>query len=367
MSPLTTSEAKQFKPRMNTYAGFFISVYFLFMNRFILFFPLILLISCSEAKAPSYIENTGQAQGSTYQIRYQSPEGQDYEEEIEEILRQIDLSMSTYVPSSLISQINKRDTLVEVDSLFITVLNRSLEIAEETSGDFDPTVGPLVNLWGFGFEEVREDVSADTVQQVLSQVGYESIQIESMNVSVPDGFRIDFNAIAQGFTVDHIADFLEDERIENYMVEVGGEVRARGVNESGNVWRIGVDKPREEIDTESRFQFILELKDAGLATSGNYRKFWVDEDTGIRYSHTIDPQTGYPARNRLLSASVIAPSAMDADAYATVCMVQGVEKCQQLLEGNENLEGYLVYSGDDNEWNIYITEGFQSYIVEPGD
>ncbi len=337
------------------------------MNRFLISIVfLLLLVSCSQSTEPSYIENTGQAQGSTYQIKYKSPEGQNFGKEIEEILRQIDLSMSTYVPSSLISQINKGDTLILVDSLFMKVLNRSLEIAEETSGDFDPTVGPLVNLWGFGFKEIRQDVNADTVQQVLSNVGYESIRIQDMNVSVPEGFTIDFNAIAQGFTVDHIAEFLENQGVQNYMVEVGGEVRTKGTNDSGNIWRIGVDKPQEEIDAEDRFQFILELKNAGLATSGNYRKFWVDEETGTRYSHTIDPHTGYPARNQLLSASFIAPSAMDADAYATVCMVKGLEECKVLLHQKENLEGYLIFSDDENEWNTFITDGFQSYIVEPG-
>lgn len=336
------------------------------MIRFIALILLsILFISCSSSQEPVYIENSGQAQGSTYQVKYQSPDGQSFGEEIEEILRRIDLSMSTYVPSSIISQINKGDTLVQVDSLFIKVLNRSLEIAEETSGDFDPTVGPLVSLWGFGFEEVRLDVSEDTVQQVLSKVGYDSIRVDDMNVSVPSGFTIDFNAIAQGFTVDHIADFLENHEVNNYMVEVGGEVRARGINESGNIWRIGVDKPLDEIDAQDRFQFILELQNAGLATSGNYRKFWVDQETGVRYSHTIDPQTGYPARNQLLSASLIAPSAMDADAYATVCMVQGLEECIELLENKKNLEGYLIYSGENNEWNTYISDGFQNYIVEP--
>lgn len=335
------------------------------MNRFLCIIFLLFFASCGQPGEPQFIENNGRAQGSTYQIKYESPRGQDFGKEIEEILRQIDLSMSTYVPSSLVSQINKGNTPVEVDSLFITVLNRSTEIAEETDGSFDPTVGPLVNLWGFGFKEIRQDVSADTLTQVLSKVGYESIQIDDMRVSIPEGFTIDFNAIAQGFTVDHIAEFLENHKVENYMVEVGGEVRAKGVNESGNVWRIGVDKPQEEIDAENRFQFVLELENAGLATSGNYRRFWVDEETGTRYSHTIDPKTGYPARNRLLSASIIAPSAMDADAYATLCMVQGLERCKELLASKENFEGYLIFSGDENEWDTFITEGFQAFIIEP--
>lgn len=147
------------------------------------------------------------------------------------------------------------------------------------------------------------------------------------------------------------------------MIEVGGEVKAKGVNQTGEVWKIGVDKPSEEIDTEGRFQFIIELKDMGLATSGNYRKFWVDEETGARYSHTIDPKTGYPARNSLLSASIISNSTMDADAYATVCMVKGVEECKAFLDTKTELEGYLIWDDGSGNWQTYVTEGFETYIV----
>jgi len=239
-----------------------------------------------------------------------------------------------------------------------------MEIAEETSGDFDPTVGPLVSLWGFDSEENRGAVEPDTVRKVKAKTGYAAIQIEGNEVSIPEGHTIDFNAIAQGFTTDVIADYLEQKGARNYMVEVGGEVRTRGANDQGDAWRIGVDKPQDQIDVEDRFQTILELKDTGLATSGNYRTFWVDEETGIRYAHTIDPQTGFPANNRLLSATILAPSAMDADAYATACMVKGVEECKIMLEANAELEGYLVFSMPEGEWGTFTTQGFGAYIAE---
>jgi FAD:protein FMN transferase len=333
-------------------------------------YPILLLmsalafISCSPASNERFIENTGQAQGSTYQIKYLSPEGVDFGDRFESIFAEIDLSMSTYVPTSLISLVNKGDTLVSVDSMFIDVLNRSLEIASETNGSFDPTIGPIVSLWGFGFDEVRKDVTSEMVNDTKSKTGYQNVTMNGLEVRVPPGFNLDFNAIAQGYTVDYLAEFLEKSEVDRYMIEVGGEVRARGTNESGNVWKIGVDKPTEEIDQQDRFQFIITLENTSLATSGNYRKFWIDQETGARYSHTIDPQTGYPARNELLSASIIAPSAMDADAYATVCMVVGLTRCQELLESKSDLEGYLIYDNGNGVWETSITEGFQRYIQE---
>jgi thiamine biosynthesis lipoprotein len=251
-----------------------------------------------------------------------------------------------------------------VDDRFLEVLNRSIEIASETNGDFDPTVGPLVAIWGFGFEEVRGDVDSEMIEEIKSKTGYSNIEIEGNKVKIPEGFSLDFNALAQGYTVDVIAKYLESQDVKNYMVEVGGEIKTLGLNDKRTVWTIGVDKPQNEIDREDRFQFILELKDAGLATSGNYRKYWVDEETGTKYSHTIDPHTGTPALNRLLSASIITKNTMDADAYATVCMVKGLEDCKAFLESKPELEGYLVYTNDKDEWEVFITPGFEAYIKE---
>ncbi len=325
-------------------------------------FLIILFAGCDQTSQPKLVENSGYAQGSTYQIKYLTSKNQNFAEEIEVIFQEIDQSMSTYVPTSLISGVNKSGVWVEVDDRFLEVLNRSIEIAEETSGDFDPTVGSLVAIWGFGFEEVRRDVDTEIIEEVKSKTGYASIQINGNKVMIPEGFSLDFNALAQGYTVDVIAEYLENSGIQNYMVEVGGEVRTLGVNEKGNIWTIGVDKPQNEIDREDRFQFILELKDAGLATSGNYRKYWVDEKTGNKYSHTINPHSGTPALNRLLSASIITNNTMDADAYATVCMVKGLEDCKAFLESKDELEGYLVYTNDTGAWEVYTTPGFESYI-----
>lgn len=308
------------------------------------------------------IENSGFAQGSTYQIKYLTTKNQNFDAEIKQIFIDIDNSMSTYIPESEISKVNEGNKWVNVDPLFMRVLNRSLEIANETSGDFDPTVGPIVRLWGFGFEEVRSDVNARMIEETKAKTGYKKIQINGDKVLIPDGFQLDFNAIAQGFTADVIVEYLESQGIINYMVEVGGEVRTRGVNSKGSIWAIGVDKPKTTIDVDDRFQIILELKDAALATSGNYRKYWVDENSGMKYSHTINPHTGMPALNQLLSASIISNSAMDADAYATVCMVKGLENCINFLATNPEIEGYLVYTNKKGDWEVYMTDGFNQYI-----
>ena len=361
MLPSMISGDKKLNPAHNKCAGFFISYnYMKKLLPLLLFVPIIL--SCSSQKEPKLVENTGYAQGSTYQIKYLTSKNLNFGSEIEQIFVDIDNSMSTYKPESEISRVNKGETWVKVDPLFMRVLNRSLEIAEETSGDFDPTVGPIVSLWGFGFDEVRRDVNSKMVEETKAKTGYKNIQVKSDEIFIPEGFQLDFNAIAQGFTVDYIVEYLESHAIENYMVEVGGEVRTRGRNEKGAVWAIGVDKPKSSIDVEDRFQIILELKDAALATSGNYRKYWVDEKSGMKYSHTIDPHTGTPALNQLLSASIISKSTMDADAYATVCMVKGLENCKSFLDDKADLEGYLVYASDAGDWEVFMTDGFSQYI-----
>lgn len=307
-------------------------------------------------------ESVGYAQGTTYQIKYLAPAGTTFPTAFDSIFQVLDRSMSTWLENSLISRINREGGRQKVDSLFAEVLQRSMEIAEETEGKFDPTVGPLVRAWGFSKEELR-NIDTTRIDSIRQLVGFQNLQYNDPLVIIPPGFEVDFNAIAQGFTVDVIVRFLENKGISRYMVEVGGEVRASGTNANEKVWRIGVDKPSEEINPEDRFEFILALKNRALATSGNYRKFWVDEETGMRYAHTIDPATGYPAKNRLLSVSVIAESCMDADAYATACMVMGPEEALEFLKSKKGVEAYLIVSGEEGRWETYQTPGFSQYVV----
>lgn len=341
-----------------------------FMKLLTRILPILLIAAvvgaCGSPQEPAYITNSGNAQGTTYQIKYLSPKGKNFKQDIIQRLKDIDLSMSGYIANSKIMEINEGDTWVEVDTMFMKVLHRSLEIAEESDGDFDPTIGPLVRYWGFGFDKLRSDINADSIRKIKNHTGYTSIGVDGNRVRIPKGFNLDLNAIAQGYTVDNLAGYLEKQGVEHYMVEVGGEVLTKGVNEKQEIWKIGVDKPQKEVDAGSRFQFVLALDNAALATSGNYRKFWVDEETGIKYAHTIDPKSGYPAKNRLLSTSIIAPTAMDADAFATTCMVKGVEGCKKLVDNHPDLEAYLIYSETDSTQGLgeYVTPGFQAFVVK---
>ncbi|WP_417609024.1 FAD:protein FMN transferase [Owenweeksia hongkongensis] len=320
------------------------------------------LASCGAEPIIYENESVGYAQGSTYQIKYITESQQDWTAQFDSIFEYIDQSMSTYMDESLISLINSGDTLVEVDHLFMEVLKRSSEISKESDGLFDVTVGPLVELWGFG-KTKNIDIDSSKVDSAKSLIGYKQISVQNNSVKVPQGFKIDFNSIAQGYTVDVVARFLEDNGVNQYMVEVGGEVRAKGKNSKDHYWKIGVDKPADEIDPEDRFQMIVELRDKSLATSGNYRKYWVDSETGIKYAHTIDPKTGFPARNQLLSVSIIADKCIDADAYATTCMVMGMQAAQSYIEGKDGVEAYFISTDENGDWKVNFTKGFEAFIL----
>ena len=335
--------------------------YFRDMRILIPILALVMLAACSTEPDKYLIRVAGPAQGTTYHISYLADSANmDYRQSIDSILLIIDGSMSLWQPTSTISLINKRDSLA-VDEHFLAVLKKSLQVSEKTQGAFDVTIAPLVKAWGFG-PDARQQLDSAKVDSLIELTGYTKIQIEADRVRMPAGMQLDFNAIAQGYTVDVLARFLEEKQITNYLVEVGGEVRARGKNVSGNTWTVGVDKPEEHLDVADRFQIILALDSAALATSGNYRKFWVDEATGIKYVHTIDPKTGYPAKSRLLSASIVAADCITADAWATACMVVGVAGAQSFIETNPEIEGYLVYSDFDGNMQVWQSEGFARYV-----
>ncbi len=318
--------------------------------------------ACNTHSQNEEIALTGQAQGSTFTIKYISEKPLNISKEVDSIFKAIDYSLSTYNKNSLITAINTADFFpIKVDNLFTTVFNRSIEIANETKGAFDPTVGKLVELWGFGLSK-RGEVDSAKVDSVMLYTGYTKTDLDYRQAfTMPIGFKIDFNAIAQGYTVDVLAEFLEAQSIANYFIEVGGETRAKGKNAQGEFWRIGIDKPEEDLNPSDRLEAIVSLNNQALATSGNYRKFWVDEKTGVKYAHTINPETGYPARNKLLSASIITATAMDADAYATVCMVLGVEKSKAFLKNKQGVEALLIYTNAADEWEVYTTEGFPEW------
>ncbi len=323
----------------------------------VLFLGAILLSACTDNE-PLLMKYAGRAQGTTYSVSYKLDSAVDYHTQVDSILFAVDRSLSAWNPNSTLSKINRREIDSTVDPLFWSVLTTGKNISRETDGAFDMTIGPLVNLFGFGPVE-KGAVDSTLVDSLLRLTGWDRVAYyKSGKIEMPEGMTIDVNAIAQGYSVDLIAEFFDANGVKDYLVEVGGEMRARGTNLDDEAWVVGIDKPSEEIQ-EERFQVIIGLDSAALATSGNYRKFWVDEETGVKYSHTIDPETGYPARDRILSASIIADDCMTADAMATACMVMGIDKARQFIESRDDLEAYFVYSGLTGEWEVWRSTGFE--------
>ena len=323
---------------------------------------LLLIISCRQDRR-AVIKISGEAQGTTYSITWISAERQNYKTAFDSIFKKIDSSLSTYLPFSIVSRINNNDTLALPDEHFKNVFRKSEEVSEKTNGAFDVTIGPLVNAWGFGFTK-KAKVDSQLIKNLLPFIGYKMVKLEGTRlVKEKKEIQLDFNAIAQGYTVDVLAFFLESKGIQDYLVELGGEVKSRGIKKNGELWKIGIDKPEENTNDERHLQAILELNNKALATSGNYRKFYVEN--GKKFSHILDPATGYPAKNNLLSASVIADDCMIADAYATAFMVMGLEKSKQFLEQHKelNLEVYFVFD-ENGVWKTFATENTRKWIKE---
>ena len=327
----------------------------------ILYLFALILCACSSSDNRILVKNSGEAQGSYYHIQYLSENGENYKSQIDSILLEVDSSLSIYKDYSLISKLNKRDN-IKTDTLFNVVFLGAQKVFVESEGNFDCSVSPLVNAWGFYKNKLGDSLVIDSAKfrKILPYVGFDKISLIADSLVLPKGMSLDFNPIAQGYTVDIIAQFLESKGDSNYLVEVGGELLAKGKNADGNIWRVGVDKPTEDIDTQERFQFILDLENKALATSGNYRKFY--EQDGVKYAHTINPFTGFPAQNRLLSVTVIHDNCMLADAYATAFMVMGVKQSKQFVNAHSEIEIYLVYTGKDGAWRTFISPAMQKRI-----
>lgn len=317
----------------------------------------LLLLGCNRG-LNNTITISGAAQGTSYQITYVAGEHSNYRESFDSIFRQIDRSLSTYDTGSIVSKINRNDATVTVDRYFSDVFNKSIEVSEKTKGLFDITVAPVVNAYGFGFKK-RERVTNGLIDSLLRFVGYQKVRLADNKVvkDMPQ-VMLDFNAIAQGYTVDVLASFLESKGIKNYMVEVGGELSAKGTKLNDSSWTVGIQTP-DENDGEAASLFTrVRINNKSLATSGNYKRFYVED--GKKYSHIINPFTGYPAKNNLLSATVIANDCMTADAYATSFMVMGLEKSKQFLSENKelDLEVFFIYD-EKGIWKRYATNYFE--------
>ena len=319
---------------------------------------LILLFSCSDNNQKMILnQNVGFVQGTTFNIKYLSSSLQDYKTEFDSIFSEIDLSLSLYIDSSIITRFNKGDTLIRLDSNFLSVFNAFKKVANSTNGNFDCTISPLINAWGFGATK-KGKIDSFIISDLLKKTGYQKIYLKNDSTLYnPSNVQLNFDALAQGFTVDVIANFLEKNNINNFLIEIGGELRAKGKNINNKNWRIGIEKPSKIIDNKNRFQTVIELKNKSVATSGNYRKFYLEN--GKKYSHSINPFNGYPVKHNLLSVTVITDKCIYADAYATAFMVMGVKKTKDFLLQNEDLDAFLIYQ-KNNILETWSTNGFKN-------
>lgn len=321
------------------------------------------MTSCSKGPEQEFL--AGEALGTSFQIRYYSDEPFLLEQGLDPIFDRVNQSMSTYREDSDISRLNRGDS-VKVDSLFQKVFQLSQQVYVESGGSFDPTVGTLVNYYGFGPETGSVTVDTTEVDSLMQFVGLNKVRIESDGVVLKTDSRIylDFNAIAKGYTIDLIGHYLDQQGVNNYLVELGGELLARGENLNKTApWTVGVDDPRQE-EGERTLIGALQLHNRAMATSGNYRKNRLDPVTGKMFVHTIDPLTGYARKSDVLSASVLAANCALADAYATAFMAMGLERTKEVLPELENVDAFLIYAKENGESGEFMTEGFEKVMVD---
>lgn len=323
---------------------------------------ILFLFFANLAYSQEAIKIEGNAQGTTYHITYFDKENRDFSLDIETILQDFDKSVSTYLPTSIISQINANKKNVVADRYFIACFNKAKEIWKNTDGAFDPTVYPLVNAWGFGPGK-KQKIEKPRIDSILQFVGFNLIELKGNRVIKKDPrVALDFNAFAQGYSVDVVSEFLTSKAISSYMVEIGGEVYAKGKKPDGSNWKVGIEKPIDNKETENPLKAIVKLENMAIATSGNYRRFVVED--GIKYAHHIDPKTGYPTKNNLLSASIFSPECISSDANATGVLVMGLEKAKVFLEQHKELQAYLIYSDEHGNYQTYETPGIRAILSD---
>lgn len=336
-----------------------------FYKFFIPVFAVLIAVSCSDKQPKlNYIE--GQAFGTTYHIQYYSTDFVDVKPGIDSLVDVINQSVSTYISESDISKINVGDSTIVVDKYFKEAFEISARLHKETNGYFDPTIGVLRNAYGFGDEKPIKIMDSITLDSLMKFVGFQKVRLKENGTIHKDFPQIyfDFNAVAKGSGVDHIGEYIESKGIENYLVEVGGEIFARGENlAKESPWLVGIETPDSRLEDRS-YESVVELKNAGLAASGNYRKFRTDSVTGKKYVHTINPLTGSAEMSDVTSATVIAPTCGEADAYATSFMAMGFEKSVELLNKLNGVEAYLTYVDDSGENQVFISDGFRDRLVE---
>lgn len=320
-----------------------------------------LFIASRERLAP-YRYSSGAVFGTFYNITYQCD--RDLEAGIMRCLNDVDRSLSMYNDSSVLARINRNES-TETDAMFVEVFDVAMQVWQQTDGAFDITVAPLVNAWGFGFTSGELPDSA-AVDSMLRYVGSNRVRLKSYRGAKllekdDDRIMIDCSAIAKGYACDVVARWFETQDVSNYMIEIGGEIVCRGTNAQQSQWRIGLSTPEDDsLNISSDIMTVVEISDIAMATSGNYRKFYVRD--GRKYAHTIDPKSGSPVQHTLLSATVLARECVVADAFATAFMVVGPEKAQQMLAEHPELMGYLVYSDETGAMQTWCSEALKEHI-----
>lgn len=323
------------------------------MIRNLIFIISFTIVSCSNA--PKQLRASGPIFGTTFSVIYDSSE--NLEPAFDSLFLEINQSMSTYISNSDISKVNSNID-VTVDSHFEKVFNTSKAIYAATEGKFDPTIGAVVNAWDFGPEGNIESLDSLKIYALMQSVGLDKVNLNNGHISKPLPTRLDFNAIAKGYGVDVIGQFLESQNIQNYLIEIGGEIRASGFNSSKKAaWKVGIQHP--DLSGDQPYINTLTLQNESMATSGTYRKFKIDSN-GNRYTHIIDTKTGYPSRTNILSVSVITHDCMTADAYATALQAMGVEGVRVFLKTHPELKVFIVFVNDANELQTEVLNGFPS-------
>lgn len=317
---------------------------------------IILLLAGCEKEVFRYAE--GAIYGTSYHISYRS--GQDLDKGIRQEMERVNASLSMFNPNSVVAKIN-RGECDEVDSLFNILWRTATKVNQVTEGAFDVTVAPLVNAWGFGYKHDCPPTSS-RIDSIMEKVGMDKLFVENGRITKKvEGVEIDASAIAKGLGVDLVAGYFDAEGITDYMVEIGGEVRVKGNSDKKRPWRIGIDKPQDDPAVGKReLEMVLNLSDGALATSGNYRNFYIRD--GKKYAHTINPHTGYPVQTDIVSSSVFAPTCMESDAYATAFMVLGQEKSRRIVENDPALQACFMYM-DNDTLKIWMSDGFKKLVL----
>lgn len=326
------------------------------MKHYTLIFS-ILLIFFSCKKEPQLLKVSGPVFGTSYSVKYFDLDGTSYNKQFDSLFAIINKSMSNYQDNSDISRLNRNEE-VDVDDHFITVFKASKQIYRETEGVLDPTIGRIVNAWNFGSENNTMTLDSVKIDSLMRFVGLNRVGLVDRKIKKPEATFIDFNAIAKGYGVDVIADFLESKNIKNYIVDIGGELRAKGINISkAKGWTVGIENPN--YDGSQSYNKTLVLKDQAMATSGTYRKFKIDEN-GNKYAHIINTKTGYPSKTNILSVSVIAQTCMMADGYATAFQAMGIEKVDYFMAKHPELKAFLIFENDKGELESKAFNGFKT-------